>query len=196
MPEETLFKTTANHGQNRKNYYYAETYEWVGIFSFVLVTFVMLFSFIFLRVGVDGDSMNNTLKNGDRIIIWNIDYQPKCNDIVVAYAENLKKTIVKRVIAVGGQTVNIDYTAHRVYVDGVLKYEPFIKEPTAFMGKKPIVSMPAKVPDDCVFVMGDNRNISLDSRSGEIGMIKTKYIIGKALLRYFPLQNIKLLSSS
>lgn len=193
MPEKT--RLTQYNGQDKKAYYFGEAYDLVGIFSFVLVSIVMLFSFVFIRVGVDGDSMNDTLKNGDRLIICNINYKPQSGDIVVVYAENLKKTIVKRVIAVGGQTVDIDYAAHRVYVDGVMKYEPFIKEPTAFMGEEP-VSMPVKVPDDCVFVMGDNRNVSLDSRSAEIGMIKTKYIIGKVLLRYYPLQNFKLLCSN
>lgn len=194
MPKETI-KVNQYNGQDKKTYYFAEAYDWAGIFAFVLVIIVLLFSFVFLRVGVDGDSMNDTLKNGDRLIICNIDYKPKCGDIVVVYAKNLKKTIVKRVIAVGGQTINIDYAAHRVYVDGIIKYEPFIKEPTAFMGEQP-VNMPSKVPQDSIFVMGDNRNISLDSRSAEIGMIKTKYIIGKALLRYYPLQSIKLLCSN
>jgi signal peptidase I len=182
--------------KNRKTFFLAEIYEWVGIASFVFVIFVLLFSFVFREVYVYGDSMLNTLHNGDRLIICGINYKPRCDDIVVIYAKNLRQPIVKRVIAIGGQTVNIDYAAHRVYVDGILKYEPFIKEPTAFAGEEPIVDMPVTVPKNYVFVMGDNRNNSKDSRSGEIGMISTKYIIGKALLRYFPVRNIKFLSSN
>lgn len=169
-----------------------DIYEWVGMFSFVLVIFVLLFSFVFREIGVDGDSMKNTLSSGDRIIIQSLSYKPHKDDIVVIYESRLHKTIVKRVIAVGGQTVNIDYTAHRVFVDGVIQDEPFIKEPTAFMGIIP-VALPAKVPRNCVFVMGDNRNFSIDSRSRIIGMVNTRYILGKAVVRYFPANNIKFL---
>jgi signal peptidase I len=195
MPNTTLETADKKGGaQNKKSYFYAEAYEWVGIISFVLVIFVLLFTFVFREVAVDGDSMLDTLHNNDRLIICNVDYKPKNNDIVVIYVKNLHKPLVKRVIATGGQTVNIDYAAHRVYVDNVLQYEPFIKEPTAFMGKAPIVSMPTRVPKGYVFVMGDNRNDSIDSRSGEIGMVDTKYVLGKALVRYFPVQDIKLLN--
>lgn len=169
-----------------------EIYEWVGMFSFVIVIFVLLFSFAFREIGVDGDSMKNTLNNGDRIIIQSLCYKPHKDDIVVIYESRLNKTIVKRVIAVGGQTVNIDYAAHRVFVDGAIQDEPFIKEPTAFMGILPI-ALPAKVPKNCVFVMGDNRNLSIDSRSMVIGMVNTRYILGKAVIRYFPAHNIKIL---
>jgi signal peptidase I len=157
----------------------------------VLVVFVLLFSFVFREVGVDGISMMNTLNNGDKLLILSLGYKPQHDDIVVIYAKNLQKPIVKRVIAVAGQTVNIDYTAHRVYVNGILQNEPFIKNPTAFMGDSPIVEMPVTVPAGCVFVMGDNRNESVDSRSGEIGMINTKYILGEAIFRYFPTGNMK-----
>lgn len=171
---------------HKKSRIYNEVYEWVGSFLFVLVIVIFIFSFIFREVSVDGNSMMNTLNNGDRLIIRSVCYKPKDNDIVVIYAKNLHKTIVKRVIAVGGQTVDIDYAAHRVYVDDVLRYEPFIKEPTAFMGVQPVMNMPAKVPANCAFVMGDNRNVSIDSRSGEVGMVSDSYILGKAVLRYSP----------
>jgi signal peptidase I len=198
MPEKTPAVLSSERGerQNKKNGFCAEAYEWVETFSFGLVIFVLIFSFVFREAGVYGDSMLDTLQDGNRLIICNLDYKPKCGDIVVVYAKDLHKTIVKRVIAVGGQTVNIDYAAHRVYVDGILQIEPFVKSPTAFMGEQPIVDLPAKVPQNCVFVMGDNRNKSIDSRSGEIGMINTKFIIGKALLRYFPFNEIKLLGSA
>ena len=198
MPEKMPLEFIKKQGgyKSKKAVFFAEAYEWIGIVAIVLAVFVLFFSFVFREVDVDGNSMLNTLHSGDRLIIFNIGYEPKCGDIVVIYEKKLNKPIVKRVIAVGGQTVNIDYTAHRVFVDGVLQNEPFIKEPTAFMGEMPIVYMPAKVPRGCVFVMGDNRNRSKDSRSSEIGMVNTKYILGKALLRYFPVQDIKLLSSS
>ncbi len=192
MPENQTPETCGDR-QNRKKHFYSEVYEWAGTLSFVLVIFVLLFSFVFREVGVDGSSMENTLKGGDRLIIQSLGYTPRRDDIVVIYAKKLRKPIVKRIIAVGGQTVYIDYAAHRVYVDGILQNEPFIKEPTAFMGDPPACEMPAKVPTGCVFVMGDNRNESIDSRSGEIGMIDKKYVLGRAIFRYYPLSDMKLL---
>ena len=179
-------------GLNKRTNFFYETYEWAGIISFAVVLFVLLFSFVIREVGVDGDSMLNTLHNGDRLIVCTLGYKPRDNDVVVIYSDKLKKPLVKRVIAVGGQTIYIDYTAHRVYVDGVLRNEPFIKESTAFMGETP-VSMPARVPKNCVFVMGDNRNDSIDSRSAEVGMIKKNLIIGKAVICYFPVEHMKLI---
>jgi signal peptidase I len=190
MPENQTPEIRGDE-QNRRNRFYSDIYEWVGTLSFVLVVFVLLFSFVFREVGVDGISMMNTLNNGDRLIMLSIGYKPQHDDIVVIYVKNLQKPIVKRVIATAGQTVNIDYAAHRVYVNGVLQDEPFIKNPTAFMGNPPILEMPVTVPAGCVFVMGDNRNESIDSRSGEIGMINTKYILGKAIIRYFPTGDMK-----
>jgi signal peptidase I len=179
-------------GKNRETGLLYEAYEWVGIISFVVVFIVLLFLFVFREIGVIGNSMLNTLHDGDRIIVYTMNYKPKDNDIVVMYSDKLKKTLIKRVIAVEGQKVYIDYTAHRVYVDGELRDEPYIKEETAFMGETP-VSMPTTVPPDCVFVMGDNRNNSIDSRSSEVGMIKNNLIIGKAILCYFPVRDMKLL---
>lgn len=170
-----------------------EIYEWFGTVSFVFVIFVLLFSFAFREIGVEGNSMENTLNNNDRIIIQSMFYKPQKGDIVVIYEGRLHKAIIKRVIAVGGQTVNIDYAAHRVFVDGVIQNEPFVKEPTAFMGVSP-VPLPVKVPKNCVFVMGDNRNYSIDSRSRIIGMVNTRYILGKAVVRYFPPNKVKLLN--
>ena len=190
MPKKKIFNIGS---QDKKSKILSEIYEWVGLISFVLVIFTLLFSFVFREVGVQGNSMNNTLYYGDRLIIRSIFYSPQKDDIVVIYVKKLHKTIVKRVIAVGGQTVNIDYTAHRVYVDGVLQNEPFISQPTAFMGELP-VKMPVKVPKDCIFVMGDNRNYSKDSRSMAIGMIDIRNVLGKVIFRYFPLSNMKIIN--
>jgi signal peptidase I len=160
----------------------SETYEWAESIVFALAIVVMIFTFIFRPVGVVGESMMNTLKNGDKVVICNVDYTPKQGDIIVLSTKAVKTPIIKRVIAVGGQTVDIDYNANKVYVDGK-EYDAPIKDSMQKMGD---VTLPAKVPDDCVFVMGDNRNNSFDSRYSDVGMIKTKYILGHAVFRLLP----------
>jgi signal peptidase I len=133
--------------------------------------------------------MLNTLQDKDRIVISILNYQPKRGDIVVLSTKAVDKPIIKRIIALSGQKVDINYTTHTVYVDGLAQNEPFIKDLTTFQGRDP-VKMPVTVPKNNVFVMGDNRNDSLDSRSSEIGMIDTRYILGKAVFRIFPIKSV------
>lgn len=171
----------------------AETYDWLEAVVFSVAVVVMIFTFLFRIVGVEGPSMENTLQNGDRVIISILDYHPKSGDIVVLNTRAIPTSpIIKRVVAVGGQTVNIDYTTGAVYVDGKLQKEPYIRELTHFEGENP-VSMPVKVPKGDVFVMGDNRNNSLDSRSGAIGNVDVRNIMGHAVLRIFPTKAIGVL---
>lgn len=160
----------------------AEAYEWAESIVFSLAVVVLIFTFIFRPVGVVGESMMNTLQDGDKVIICNVNYTPKQGDIVVLSTKAVDTPIIKRVIAVGGQTVNIDYDNNKVLVDGK-EFDAPIKEPMQQMGD---VTLPVKVPDDCVFVMGDNRNNSFDSRYSDVGMIKTKYILGRAVFRILP----------
>lgn len=183
----------AQKSETGKNRVVVELYEWAGLFSFALAAAVLVFAVLFFRIGVEGDSMNDTLSDGDRLIISNIGYTPKDGDVVVCYIPSMQKTIVKRVIAVGGETVKIDYTAHRVYVNDRLLDEPYIKEETAFMGVSPRTELPLTVPKGSYFVMGDNRNISVDSRSASVGLITRSQIYGKAAVRYFPLDKIKII---
>lgn len=184
---------TAQKVKTGKNRVVVELYEWAGVLTFALTVAVTVFAVLFFRISVEGSSMENTLRDGDRLIISNIGYNPKDGDIVVCYIPKLKKTIVKRVIAVGGETVKIDYTAHRVYVNDNLLDEPYIKEETAFIGLAPQTDMPLTVPDGSYFVMGDNRNVSVDSRSGSVGLIKRNQIFGKAVIRYFPIDKINII---
>lgn len=162
----------------------AETYDWVEAIVFSVAVIVLIFTFFFRIVGVEGMSMTNTLQDGNRVIITNINYTPKQFDIIVLSTKAVEKTpIIKRVIAVGGQTVDVDYSQNKVYVDGKAISESFIREPMQMRGD---VKMPVTVPKGCVFVMGDNRNDSLDSRYGVVGMIDDRNILGKAVLRIFP----------
>ena len=129
--------------------------------------------------------MKPTLHNRDWMVISNLFYQPKQGDIVVLTKRQfMEQPIVKRVIAVGGQTVDIDFDTGEVTVDGVVLDEPYIAEKTH---RQYDVSFPAKVPENCIFVMGDNRNHSSDSRVSTLGMVDKRYILGRLLIRIFPL---------
>ena len=99
----------------------------------------------------------------------------------------MEQPIVKRVIAVGGQTVNIDYTENTVYVDGVALDEPYINELMEDLGPESITH--AEVPEGSIFVMGDNRNHSSDSRSPRLGFVDERYVLGRALMVLLPFQD-------
>lgn len=165
-----------------------EIYDWMQSLVFALIICIIVFVFIFRIVDVSGDSMNPTLLNGDKLVVSDVFYKPKQGDIVIFRKDEYKaEALVKRVIATEGQTIEIDFDRGRVYVDGELLDEPYIAEPTRnqldFQG-------PQTVPEGCVFVMGDNRNASSDSRKAEIGMVDERLIVGKVLLRVFPLDSI------
>ena len=151
-----------------------------------VVGVVVLFTFFVRLIGVSGGSMQDTLYTGDRLLVLNsvfCDFQP--GDVVVVndYNAELDETLVKRIIAVGGQTVDIDFTSGVVYVDGQPLEEPYTKEPTY---KSDSIRFPLTLEEDEVFVMGDNLNHSTDSRSGQLGPVKEGYLQGKALLLLIP----------
>lgn len=168
----------------------SELYEWAESIVFALAIIVLIFTFFMRPVGVSGPSMQNTLQSEDKVIISNINYTPKQGDIIVLSTKAISDPIIKRVIAVGGQTISIDYNKSKVYVDGK-EYDAPIKETMiAPMTGRALLKLPVKVPADCVFVMGDNRNDSLDSRYTEIGVINSKDIIGHAFFRLMPFNKI------
>ena len=149
----------------------------------IIVVFV-IFAFFFRVVGVDGESMLPTLKDGEWLAISGITTSVERGDIVVLtqpWERNVP--IIKRVIAVGGDTVYIDFERNKVYVNGVEIYEPYINEPTYVSYD---VEFPLTVDEGKLFVMGDNRNVSLDSRSSKIGLMDENYVLGKALVRIYP----------
>ena len=149
-----------------------------------IITVFLIFALAFRVVGVDGDSMNNTLQNGDWLAVSGVTVNLERGDIVVVnqpWERNVP--IIKRVIGVEGDTVDIDFEEGRVFVNGKEIYEPYIAEKTTLSYD---VVFPVTVGKDEIFVMGDNRNDSLDSRSGKIGMIDVHYVLGKALFRFYP----------
>lgn len=165
-----------------------ELYDWAQALVFSIVFIVVLFTFFVRIIGVDGASMEPTLYNNDKIVVTNMFYTPKQGDIIVLRKKSfLDEPLVKRVIATEGQTVDIDFITHEVRVDGVLLDEPYIKAPTSRAGD---VVFPVTVPEGFVFVLGDNRNNSADSRLSSLGMIDMRYILGHVIYRVFPFDEI------
>lgn len=159
-------------------------YETVSIFVTALVIIAVLFTFILRFVGVDGDSMNPTLYDNDWLVVTAINNNINQGDIVISTQPNaFNEPIVKRVIAKGGQTVDIDFNAGIVYVDGTALDEPYTAEPTVTMEG---TSFPIVVPEGKLFLMGDNRNNSTDSRSASIGCVDERYILGVVKCRTIP----------
>lgn len=178
------------------------------LLSFLEVAFIsmfimsLIFTYIFRMSTVNGISMENTLHDGERLLTYSLGYEPQDGDIVVIYCEHnvlldenrevfsikgMNKVLVKRVIATGGQTLDIDFERGAVYVDGNLIDEPYITGLTHMDGGAFTDQYPITIPEGYVFVMGDNRAVSKDSRYSEVGLIPLDDIIGKAVLRLYPL---------
>ena len=154
---------------------------------FGLVAVLLVFMLVFRMVIVSGPSMRMTLMNGDAIILLSSTFyhEPKYGDIIVASKDSFKEgePIIKRVIAIEGQKVDIDFVEGIVYVDDQPLDEPYTNTPTNLPEG---VTLPLIVEPGCIFVMGDNRNDSKDSRSPEIGLIDKREILGKALFLLLP----------
>lgn len=156
-------------------------------FAYLLAAILIVLLLLFRVVVVDGPSMENTLKHGDYLLLLSsVVYQdPQPGDIVVLAKESFGdgEPIIKRVIATEGQTVHIDYEAGIVYVDDVALDEPYAKTLTTLKGNMPAT---VTVEPGCIFVLGDNRINSRDSRFTDIGLVDTREIIGKAIFVCFP----------
>ena len=172
--------------ENKKQIKGKELYEWVqALVSSVLVV-VMIFTFVIRLIGVDGHSMLPTLQHGDRLLVLNsaLCGEYEYGDIVIVRKDTfMRQPIVKRVIATEGQTVDIDFGTGSVWVDGQLLDEPYINELT-FTDEG--LDFPVTLGEGEVFVMGDNRNASDDSRNPNLGPVDERYIIGKAVILAFP----------
>ncbi len=192
--ENEIILEEPQNDQNKK-----EIFEWLGIIVAALVSVVVVFTFVIRLATISGDSMLNTLHDGEKIIISDLFYEPKYGDIVVI-SRNIANTtsgsdasngpIIKRVIATENQIVDIDSEKGIVYVDGVALKEKYVCTHTRQTGQ---VTFPVVVPEGCIFVLGDNRAISLDSRYssiGDNGMIDKRYVLGHAIFRIWPLNRL------
>lgn len=170
-----------------------DIFEWLEIAVVCVIFLVLLLTLTFRVVSINGESMENTFYSEEKIIISKLFYTPEYGDVVVisrnmdnSSDEVAKAPLIKRVVATEGQTVDIDFDKGVVYIDGKALVESYTKTPTNL---KYDIQFPVTVPEGCVFVMGDNRNKSIDSRSSTIGvngMIDERYILGKAIWRIWP----------
>ncbi|WP_295744148.1 signal peptidase I [uncultured Oscillibacter sp.] len=164
-----------------------ELYEWAQALVCSVLAVVVLFTFAVRIIGVSGGSMRETLQDGDLLLVldgWLCgDYVP--GDIVILCKPGFHEgnPIVKRVVAAAGQTVDIDFALGTVYVDGAALEEPYTREPT-FTDEG--TEFPLTVPEGCVFVMGDNRNGSDDSRNPALGPVDIRGVIGRAFYLAVP----------
>ena len=156
-------------------------YEWIEAAVFSLVVVVLVFTFLFRIVGVDGDSMQTTLYHGDRLILSVLPHTPQRGDIVVInrYTD---EPLIKRVIGVAGDRIEIDPDLLRVRLNGELLEESYVQFPSVLYDMTGEIT----VPEGTVFVMGDHRDNSHDSRWDDIGPVPVEDIIGHAVLRLWP----------
>lgn len=161
-----------------------EICEWMELLVKTIVVCVLIFTFIVRVIAVDGYSMEPTLQDKDKVIVSNLFYTPRQFDIIVLHSDYYKEQpLVKRIIATEGQTVKIDFEAGNVWVDGVLLDEPYISEDTHRQ-----LDFPGEltVPEGHVFVMGDNRNKSNDSRDSNVGFVDVREIFGRVYFVVYP----------
>ena len=190
MNDEMTNVYTDNSAYPSDNFIKKEIVPHLNFLAILICIMLTVFLLLFRVVVVDGSSMYDTLVHGDYVLLLNswLAGEPQQGDIVVAsknaYADGTP--IIKRVIATEGQTVDINFDTAEVFVDGVLLDEPYIHTPTdLFQG----VSFPLVVDEGCIFVLGDNRGVSKDSRNPQIGLIDCREIVGKAIFILFPGEN-------
>ena len=192
---------TQNNNGEEKTSFLSDILEITESVFMSIFVVLLLFTFVARPVTVDGASMNPTLEDEDKLIMNSLLYSPDVGDIVIIDNQNgyifdannetviktdgLKKRIIKRVIALEGQTVDIDTINGTVTVDGEVRDEPFIAAATAY--DPGAFDYPITVPEGYVFVMGDNRNNSTDSRDNHVGFVRKEDIMGEAVFRFYPL---------
>lgn len=178
--------------ENKKESFLSSLYDWIEVVSISVIIVIMIFTFVARLSTVDGDSMYPTLIDGEHLIVSDLFYSPENGDIVVLQEKNAFFTspLVKRIIAQEGQTIDFDYENWGVYVDGEKLTEPYINRELEKAMKNYGSPDSITVPEGHIFVMGDNRNHSTDSRDSLVGFVEYDEIIGKVVFRLFPFSRI------
>lgn len=179
-----------------------DLFEWLQLLVIILVAVIGLFTFVVGVVGVDGSSMYPTLEHRDMMLVRRVAYDPEGGDVIVLRKDGTfdDQALVKRIIATEGQTVYIDYNTNTIAVDGILLDEPYLNyEQDSRYGDDYLalrydldsqyINQEFTVPEGCVFVCGDNRNHSSDSRVAALGMVDERYIIGEVMMVFWPLNH-------
>ena len=185
--EETIEKvnTDSKKEKNAKNKFHLSVYDLVSIVMSAFIIIAVVFTFVFRLVGVSGFSMTNTLQDSDWLLTVSKESYEQGDIVVITEPNYFNEPLIKRVIAKGGQTVDIDYATSTVYVDGVALVEPYTRD-DYILPKLDDIEFPFTVPEGHIFCMGDNRNGSTDSRSTLIGALDERYVLGKAVVRILP----------
>lgn len=168
-------------------------FETAEVFAQSLFFIVFMFVFVFRIFTVQGNSMLSTLQNGNKVVVWQYNYEPTRGDIVViSKYGSLDESIIKRVIALPGDTIYIDFedSPTSVYVNGKKLDEYYINEPEFDEGYDYIGYVPEVIPEGYIYVMGDNRKHSSDSRSTYVGLVPIDHLVGRAFCRIFPFNKI------
>ena len=171
----------------KKNTGWQEFYELLESFAMAIVLVVLIFTLLFRIFVVKGPSMESTLIEGDRIVATNLFFTPETGDVIIFSGKyNDGEVLVKRVIGTAGDTVDISADG-KVYLNGQLLDEPYLdSHQITLQHPYSPIALPYTLKEDELFVMGDNRLESLDSRSTQIGIADTKRVLGKVVFRLFP----------
>ena len=185
MAEETMLSPENQEPEQKaeeKGSFKLDLFFWMQALIGALVFLILTFTLVGRVIGVVGGSMLSTLHEGDLLLLQSVGYTPKQGDVVVLRKSSfMTEPIVKRVIAVAGQHVQVDYAMGQVYVDGEALDEPYINEVMVDPLDPLETVLDVTVPEGSIYVMGDNRNHSSDSRDERLGTVDTRYVLGRAL---------------
>ena len=192
-PDEN--QTPEQTPQEKKSSPKLDLYYWTQALVMVLILLILICTLVGRVIGVVGSSMVPTLHDGDMLLLQSLGYTPKQGDVVVLRKPGFPAPpqdtapIVKRVIAVGGQHVRVDYDAGAVYVDDIALDEPYILEHMANHYSPEMNVLDVTVPQGSIYVLGDNRNNSSDSRHEALGTVDSRYVLGRVLCVIWPLSD-------
>lgn len=177
--------------QEEKQPFSVDLFFWLQALVMALVSLILVFTFVGRIITVDGSSMFPTLHHGDLLLLQCAGYTPQQGDVVVLTKNSFRpnQPLVKRVIAVAGQTVDIDYETDTVTVDGVPLDEPYLNEQDMHLLNAESIRH-VEIPEGYLFVMGDNRNDSTDSRDPRIDLVDTRCVLGGVRFILFPFHDI------